>query len=463
MFFLISILAFQLSKWTPSDPVQEHGAQSDTANPSFRQLKAAKRTDQRVLERFGLNKPPFYFALSTAAQSDTLYRIARKDRREMLYYLSAKYGNWTAVQRYYHQLAAVEVALTHVPDTLFLGEQQQDTLLTKAQVGRFRNSLLQLYIQQDHERITRSLQQIQKLDILPDYQTAICASYTALKTNATPIRQYIPRFRWYGFDNQYHHWISGFVAGDFGISRKDYRPVSEKIWAAARWTLLLNSIAVTLACGLAIVLGVFSASRKNSTSDRLVSVVLFLLYSLPEFWVGILLIVFFTTPEYGTWTDWFPSTGVGTLPESAPFWERFWETASHLILPIFCLTYGSLAFVARQMRSAMLEVLPEPYIQTARAKGLSEGMVIWKHAFRNALFPLITISGSLLPLALTGSVIIEHIFNIPGMGRLMLAAIYGEDWVVVYAILLLGALLTMLGLLLSDLLYAWADPRVRLG
>lgn len=459
LFFLISMIAFGLSRMTPGDPVEVHGSQSTKVDPTFVQLKAAKRADQRVLEEFGLHKPPFYFSLTTAAQSDTLYRIARKNRRATLQQLSAKYGNWERVQNYYHQIEGAEIALTRLPDTLF---QNGDTLVTKSQIGRFKNALLQLYLQHEDKRIEREISRIQELDILSEQAAEISFAYQNLKEQATPARQYIPAFHWHGFDNQYHNWISGFLSGDFGISRKDYKPVTQKISEALSWTLTMNSVAILLAYGLAIWLGVLSARKKGSKTDRGISLGLFMLYSLPNFWIAILLIVFFTTPEYGAWTDIFPSTGTGSLPDSAPFWSRFWETASHLVLPIFCITYGSLAFIARQMRSAMIEVLPQRYIQTARAKGLPENKVIWKHAFRNALFPLITIFASVLPAALTGSVIIEHIFNIPGMGKLMLTSIFAEDWVVVYAILLLGAVLTMIGLLLADLLYAWADPRVRL-
>ncbi|MEM9848821.1 MAG: ABC transporter permease, partial [Bacteroidota bacterium] len=172
-------------------------------------------------------------------------------------------------------------------------------------------------------------------------------------------------------------------------------------------------------------------------------------------------IVFFTTPQYGM--DIFPSIGLGSSSmEDDPFWTVFFERAGHLILPIFCVTYAALAFITRQMRAAMITVLSQDYIRTARAKGLNERKVIWKHAFRNALFPLITLLGSLFPSLIAGSVILEIIFNISGMGSLIFDAIFAQDWPVVYSVLMIGTMLTMLGILLADLLYAWVDPRIRL-
>lgn len=155
-----------------------------------------------------------------------------------------------------------------------------------------------------------------------------------------------------------------------------------------------------------------------------------------------------------------PARGMGSLPSTAPFWDRFVESLSHLILPVFCLTYGSLAFISRQMRGGMLDVLQQDYIRTARAKGLGQRAVVWRHAFRNALFPIITLFASIFPAALAGSVVIESIFNIPGMGKLTISAINQQDWPLVYTILMFSALLTMIGILVADALYALLDPRV---
>ena len=229
---------------------------------------------------------------------------------------------------------------------------------------------------------------------------------------------------------------------------------------AAFWTLVMNLISIFIAYIVSIPLGVFSAVKKDSRFDKITTLFLFILYSLPSFWVATLLVVFFTTSEYGGWTDIFPSIGLGDLPSDAPFWSRFWETGSHLILPVLCITYASLAFISRQMRGGMLDVIRQDYIRTAKAKGLDDRTVIWKHAFRNSLFPIITLFAAVFPAALAGSVVIEFIFNIPGMGKLSLDAIYTRDWPIVYTVLMLAAILTMVGTLVADIMYAVVDPRV---
>ena len=151
------------------------------------------------------------------------------------------------------------------------------------------------------------------------------------------------------------------------------------------------------------------------------------------------------------------------LPDSAPFFERLGCQARQLILPVFCLTYPSLAFLIRQMRGSMLRTLKTNYIQTAAAKGLQGKMILWKHAFRNALFPMITILATIFPRMVAGSVIVEVIFNLPGMGWLLYESIIAEDYPIIFVVLLLGAVMTMIGILVADILYVWADPRVSMN
>ena len=207
-------------------------------------------------------------------------------------------------------------------------------------------------------------------------------------------------------------------------------------------------------------MGVVAAAKKNSVFDKTSTLITFLLFSLPSFWIATILVVFFTTPEYGSWTNIFPSIGLGKNYGVQSGWANFWDVAAHLILPVFCLTYAALAFISRQVRGGMLDVLQKDFIRTAKAKGVAPKKVIWKHAFRNSLFPIITLFAAVFPATLAGSVVIEVIFNIPGMGRLAFDAIYAEDWPIVFSVLMLAAILTIIGNLVADMLYAAADPRV---
>lgn len=203
---------------------------------------------------------------------------------------------------------------------------------------------------------------------------------------------------------------------------------------------------------------------KGSVIDNLSTTVLFILYSLPSFWIGTLLIVFFTTKNYGVHFNWFPTSGVQSMavannPDASGM-TVFLDIMYHLFLPTFCITFSSFAYLSRQMRGAMLGVLRQDYIRTANSKGLSEHKVIWKHAFRNSLFPIITLFSSVFPRALSGAIAIELIYNIPGMGVLVLKAIGERDWPIVFTVAMLAAILTMIGNLIADILYAVVDPRI---
>jgi len=259
----------------------------------------------------------------------------------------------------------------------------------------------------------------------------------------------------------------GFLRGDFGISYIDKKEVATKMGEALYWTLIMNFFAILISYLISIPLGVKSSMWKlqgRKVLDNINTAMLFILYSLPNFWIGTILLIFFTTAEYGEWLDWFPTSGAQDLnlaedPNASAF-AKFLDILHHLTLPIFCITYGSLAYLSRQMRGSMLGVIRQDYIRTARAKGLKEGKVVWKHAFRNSLFPIITLFSSVFPRALSGAIAIEMIYAIPGMGQLVLMSITSRDWPVVFTIVMFVAILTMVGNLLADILYAAADPRV---
>ncbi|OFV99190.1 MAG: diguanylate cyclase [Acidobacteria bacterium RIFCSPLOWO2_12_FULL_54_10] len=259
---------------------------------------------------------------------------------------------------------------------------------------------------------------------------------------------------------QYFRWVGKIATLDFGRSYKDNRPVMDKIWERMPITLQLNIISIILVYLIAIPLGIYSSTHQYSAGDKTLTLGLFILYSLPSFWVATILILFVGGGDY---FHWFPITGISSMDAdkmsaAAWLWDRIW----HLILPVTCLTYGGLAYVSRQMRSGMLETIRQDYIRTARAKGLSEKTVIYKHALRNSLIPIVTLLGFLLPALLGGSVIIESIFTIPGMGALGFEAILSRDYPVVMAISTLAAFLTLIGLLISDICYALVNPTISL-
>jgi len=258
---------------------------------------------------------------------------------------------------------------------------------------------------------------------------------------------------------RYLVWLRHVVTFDFGVSSYDHRPVVDKIGEAIPVTLLLSGLALLIAYLLAVPLGMLSAVRQGTVLDRALTVGLFLLYSLPSFWVAILLVLFLGGGRY---FDVFPIQGLHSPgAEGLGLPSRAMDLAWHLVLPVFCLAYGSVAYLSRYARSSLLEVVNQDYIRTARAKGLPERVVLLKHALRNALIPILTLLGLSLPHLVGGSVIVEQIFGIPGMGRLGFQAIATRDYNTVMATTTLAALLTMVGVLLSDLAYCMVDPRIR--
>ncbi|MDO8519416.1 MAG: ABC transporter permease [Deltaproteobacteria bacterium] len=256
----------------------------------------------------------------------------------------------------------------------------------------------------------------------------------------------------------YFKWLQNVVTLDFGLSSKDKRPVVTRIKEALPITLALNIITILIVYLISIPLGVWSAMKRESPLDKVIMVKLFILYALPEFWVATILLVFLAGGEY---LNWFPLMGyLSNGAENLPLWRKTLDIAWHLVLPVTVYVYGSFAFLSRFSRTNFLEVIRQDYIRTARAKGLPERTVIWKHAFRNSLIPLVTLMGTLLPGLLGGSVIIEQIFSIPGMGMLSFEAVLSRDYNMIMGIATISAFLTLLSLLLSDLMYVWVDPRI---
>jgi len=256
---------------------------------------------------------------------------------------------------------------------------------------------------------------------------------------------------------QYFHWLRGVVTLDFGRSMVDRRPVSTWIFERLPRTLMLSGIAFVLAAAIGIPIGLWSGAHSNRLLDRGSSIVFFLLYSLPTFWVALLLADLFSVrlgvlPLFGMSSDGYSELSLG---------GRIVDRTRYLILPVLTLTIGQIAIFARFSRSALSEVIRQDFILTARAKGVGEGALVWRHAGRNTLLPLITLLGLTIPYLLSGSLIVEAIFQWPGIGLLYFDSIWARDYPTIMGLTVVSAVLTLLASLIADILYAAADPRVR--
>ena len=259
---------------------------------------------------------------------------------------------------------------------------------------------------------------------------------------------------------QYYLWLKRFVKLDFGRSfSSDRRLVIDKITERLPITISLNLLALMFELAFGIPIGVYCARYKGSALDKGLTAFVFAGFAIPTFWLALLCMLLF-----GVYLDLLPITGLKSFNFSElTFFGKIADIARHLVLPVFISSIGGLAGMSRYMKSSLLEVLRQDYITTAYAKGLPEGMILRKHAVRNALLSVITLLGMSVPGLIGGGVIFETIFGIPGMGQLFYMSVMSRDFPVIMGILVIGAFLTLVGNLLADIALAVADPRIRIG
>ena len=269
---------------------------------------------------------------------------------------------------------------------------------------------------------------------------------------------------YYGLDKpltvQYWSWLKRLAHLDFGNSfSADSRPVIDKIRERLPVTLWINILAMLLILVVAIPIGVASAVHQDSWADRIMTVFVFIGFAIPSFWLGLMLMIWL-----GVNLNWLPISGIHSYGwQQMGFWDQQKDLMRHLVMPVLVSAIAGLAGMSRFMRSGMLEVIRADFITTARSMGLPEGRIRYRLALKNAMLPIVTLLGLSVPGLIGGSVIVEQLFSVPGMGLLFYEAVMARDYPLVMGITVIGAVLTLLGNLLADLAYAWADPRIRHG
>lgn len=451
---LVSVIAFFLALAAPGDIVEDLIATEHEMGSFTENYVQWRQEYERVAHRIGRDKPLFYFSVLPSSLPDTLYRIVVKSERETALTHARRTGNWPAVDHY-------QASLRHI-----LTKYDNDGIDTLPGARSVCNDVRFLLISADLDRTAFLWKSIgDKLPLVDSRMNTVVSEareeYLELQFEHLYPSTYFPKIVWYGLNNQYHKWITGILKGDFGVSIIDGRPVSHKIKEAAAWTLRINLTAIFLAFAISIPLGLATARRAGSRFDKYINYTLFTFFAIPSFWLATLLIVFFTTPEYAEWLDIFPTGGIGNYHYTSGL-KRVGILIASLILPVISLLLGALAYLTRQMRGSVIKESHKDYVRMARAKGLTEREVYRKHIFRNALFPIFTLVGAAIPASVSGSVIIEVLYSIPGMGRLLYESVLAQDWMVVFSMVLLASLLTVVGYLISDLLYRWTDPRLRI-
>jgi len=439
--FGISIITFIIIKMAPGDPTAFKMGNQQTGMAADQNM--AKQVIEQTREIYGLDKPLLL--------NFTIYNYEQ---------------NWKKVQDY---LAAGKPVTGRHYDAVIQPLKQADEVAVPFLVGLLEQQILN----PEETRVVLDILTIkQKLSISSvmslDKQLEYVHNWWFGGTDSTGVVRNaaqasytfsgFQKFKMVFTEAQYPRWLVRMFMLDFGNSIKDNRPVWDHIKESVPVSLIFTLTSFILAYLIAIPLGIYSATHQYSTGDKVTTVILFILYSLPNFWVATMAIVFFGG---GDFLSIFPVSGLHSVGvESLTSWQYFLDLMHHVALPLIIWTYGSFSALSRYMRGSMLEVIRQDYIRTARAKGLSERMVTYKHALRNSLIPIITMLANLLPLAISGSIIIESIFSIPGMGQLSFNAVLYRDYPIIMAVTTISAMLTLFGILLSDLLYAIVDPRI---
>jgi peptide/nickel transport system permease protein len=437
---VISALIFGLSKQSAGDPVLNTLSERDES--SFTN-SLSDDLYISVAKDLGLDKPTFYFTLTSQAFPQDFYAIVKKDQRTALENLVKKYGNWVEISTFHKSIKEV---LRNLPNPDSFG---------------FSNNLQQVLIEDDEDKIAFLLEELNETALKTGFFTGemkiLEENYQSIIDKPTRSRLFFPVFYWYGFDNQYHHWISKFFKGNFGKA-KDGRTVAQKLSIPLSITLFMSIPAIVLAYLIGVPLGIFTAANRQKHSGKWLMKTIFALYSLPTFWIALMAIRFLTSPQYGF--NIFPSAGLSDLYSAFSVPKYLLLNIPRFILPILCMIIHPIAYIARLTQGAIIDNLSLDYVRTARAKGQTQGQILRKQILKNALFPLITLLGTMLPLLIGGSFIIEFVFNIKGMGCVAFDAIGEKDWQVVYTVLMFSAIMVLLGALISDILYKWANPRI---
>ncbi|MDX2135547.1 MAG: ABC transporter permease [Saprospiraceae bacterium] len=443
----VSLLLFGLSRLAPGDPVRTlYGDESAVSADPARQAELYAYNARQL----GMHLPPFYFTLGPGVLPDSLHRICPPERRERLRRLCLQGGAWTAVSEYDRALVAWMREVDHLPDglavaaplrsagaALWKADRREDLVSAANALGRMTDTLPAL-----HE----------------PWRALVRAA--AAVASSPPQNRWAVSFCWHGTDNQYHRWLSGFVRGDLGRSLINRRPVTTELYPALCVTLLINGVSLLLAFALAVWLGAALATRRGRWADAIGQTALLALYAVPTFWLGVLLMLLLATPDAGL--HWLPGAAAQPwAPALETFGHWYRHNAARLLLPMLTLALHVLGIFALQMRGGLLRTMTQPFVRTARAKGLAQTRVVWAHGVPNALFPMIALLAQTLPAIFNGSLVLEYLFQVPGMGAKTQEAFLGRDYPVLFAIAMLSAAITVVANLVADILYAWLDPRVR--
>lgn len=435
------MFTFTLSKLAPGDPVLlymnlggERRIVKDLDKETYDALYLA------TAEKHHLGLPVFYISLTPWCLSPDLSQGMNYIQTKHAESFVRKYGHTSKVLAYLNSREA------------FFENQYTQSNLTIAERSLLVNldtSRLQVHIDRAMDRLSQSFHVDE-------------ASFQQMKENWQTLKDhdpawyaFLPKPQWHGVQNQYHKWMANILTGRWGVSSMDGRPVLDKIWQALQWSLPFNILSWIGIIGLSVWIGVFTALHSNKFWVKLIENTLLIINATPLFWLSSIAVIYLTGSQ--VWQI-FPSPGsIDHLYTQGSF-SQLMATFFFILLPLICIVLSSLAVLSRQIKQLLVQELNKPYIQAAVLRGLPQKKILWVYALPNALIPLTAYIGRIIPALISGAVVIESIFNIPGIGKLIVSATLARDWNVAFLVFLLGASLTIFGVILSDYLLARLAP-----
>lgn len=435
--WLLASLVFLLSRLLPGSFAEERLLQDASGYYATATQANRQQVYRDYVQRTGQHKPLFYVSVSAAPLPDTLLFVFPEERRMQLTSLQMQCRNWALISAY-------DISISQVQSRLFKEKAASPYLHTL----RYSSNLKAILAAAD------TLQHN-----YPGTAENVKPLAQQLYNSRKPYHLLLPHLAWHGTDNQYHRWLLDLLSLDFGTSYRTGRAVADLLWEAIGNTFVILLISMLVVMFFALELGMLLAKEKMLWLRRLSFPALFILDSIPTFVLALLLLVLFASPAF---LQLFPVYGLGYYSGAGgSIWQQLQHSTPYLVLPVLCLVLASLPYLTNQVYAALQAALQADYTRTARAKGSTEHQVIRYHALRNALLPLITIAAEFLPALIDGALIIETIFAIPGMGRLLVESVLARDYPVLVAIVLVVLVVRFFSYLLAELCYGWADPRLK--
>lgn len=440
--FAVSVISFWICSHTDTDPIEQWCMIQHNENEGLDCFTSEKARLKR--KEWGLDLPLFYIDIGTLAEPDTLYKISdKKTQRAAILWLQ-HCGDWKKVQNYLQTVYSLSnehqaIQNQHLADSNYFEYQKTAIAI---------HSLLHESNLQEMKGIIDSLSLFYQQKNLPSSTLLrLTDASKALSEKKFIIRNYIPRLSFLGLNNQYHHWLMKVLKGDFGNSYRTNQPVSERIGEFVARSAMFAFLSFILAYMIAIPMAIVKTVYHDKAVDKVTDVFIFIINALPSFVIAIFLIILFANPDI---FDWF-----------LPAYNYSGTWFSRATLPLIAYTIGSANYYTVFIESMLITEMQQDYIRTAYAKGLKANLIYLRHAFKNILVPLFTSSASLLPSLIGGSIVLEYVFSIGGMGEEAFTAVQNLDIPMILAIMTITGLLTVLGYMVTDIASQWVDKRIK--